>query len=298
VIHAAALNGPAPSCRVDPLPAHEAIGRAATLSLYDELALSPKPGLVTLVDRGSHSDMDAHTFMRSLLALRGYFVRIAALGAERASFAALQACGIAAEARMLAATGGVNTHRGAIFMLGLLCAAAGAVAAEGRATDPAAVRAALLERWGHELLERSRQPPLLPGGIAARRLGLRSASEEAAAGFPVLFDTALPALDAAMARGPDPRHARLDTLFAVIAVLDDSNLAHRGGLEGLRYAQGAARRYLAGGGSARPDGIAAAGDIADAFVRRRLSPGGAADTLAAACLLRRLETMASPRGRG
>lgn len=292
---AAALHRPVPSSRVDTLPAHEAIGRAATLSLYDELALSPKPGLVTLVDQGSHSDMDAHTFMRSLLALRGYFVRIAALGAEGASFAALQACGIAAEGRMLAATGGVNTHRGAIFMLGLLCAAAGAVAGEGRATDAAAVRAALLERWGHELLERSTQPSRLPGGIAARRLGLGSASEEAAAGFPVLFDTALPALHAAMARGLGPRHARLDTLFAVVAVLDDSNLAHRGGLEGLRYAQGAARRFLAEGGSGRQDGIAAAGEIAEAFVRRRLSPGGAADTLAAACLLRRLGTMASPR---
>src|SRR5690349_17241348 len=104
-------------------PTPEAIGRAATLSLYDELALSPKPGLVTLLDRGSHTDMDAHTFMRSLLALRGYFARIATLGAQGAGFPALQACGIEAEAHMLSATGGINTHRGAIFMLGLLCAA-------------------------------------------------------------------------------------------------------------------------------------------------------------------------------
>src|SRR5688572_4214208 len=49
-------------------PADWAIGRAATLALYDELALSPKPGLVTLTDRGSHDDMDARTFMRSLIA--------------------------------------------------------------------------------------------------------------------------------------------------------------------------------------------------------------------------------------
>ncbi|HEY8905203.1 MAG TPA: triphosphoribosyl-dephospho-CoA synthase, partial [Rhodoferax sp.] len=62
----------------------QAIGRAATLALHDELALSPKPGLVTLVDRGSHDDMDAHTFMRSLFALRGYFVRIAGLGMAHA----------------------------------------------------------------------------------------------------------------------------------------------------------------------------------------------------------------------
>ena len=78
-----------------------AIGRAATLALHDELALSPKPGLVTLVDNGSHDDMDAHTFMRSLFALRGYFVRIAGLGAAGAPFEELERCGIEAEARML-----------------------------------------------------------------------------------------------------------------------------------------------------------------------------------------------------
>jgi len=274
----------------------EAIGRAATLSLHDELALSPKPGLVTLVDRGSHTDMDAHTFMRSLLALRGYFVRIATLGAQGAAFPALQACGIEAEALMLAATGGINTHRGAIFMLGLLCAAAGAASAEGRVPHPSTVRLTLLERWGSELRERAMRPSTLPGGMAARRLGLRSAAAEAAAGFPVLFDTALPALRAGLARGLDGRGARLDALFAVIAVLDDSNLAHRGGMEGLRYAQQAARGFLADGGAARTDGIAAAAAIGDAFVGRRLSPGGAADTLAAACLLHRLGTRDSPRG--
>jgi triphosphoribosyl-dephospho-CoA synthase len=273
----------------------EAIGRAATLSLYDELALSPKPGLVTLVDNGSHTDMNARTFMRSLLALRGYFVRVATLGSERAGFAALQACGIEAEAEMLAATGGINTHRGAIFILGLLCAAAGAAAASERCLHPAELRLTLLERWGLALEERARRPSTLPGGIAARLLGLRSAASEAAAGFPVLFDTAVPALETAEARGLDRRRALLDTLFAIIAVIDDSNLAHRGGLDGLRFAQDAARRFLAKGGSRAPGGIGAAREIGAAFVRRRLSAGGAADTLAAACLVRRLASMGMHR---
>ncbi|MGQ3055336.1 MAG: triphosphoribosyl-dephospho-CoA synthase, partial [Roseateles sp.] len=133
------------------VPGVQEIGRAATLALHDELALTPKPGLVTLTDRGSHADMDAHTFMRSLFALRSYFVRIAELGACGASFAELERCGIAAEARMLAATGGVNTHRGAIFMLGLLCASAGALSAQGQRLTPAAVREMLLTRWGDTL---------------------------------------------------------------------------------------------------------------------------------------------------
>ena len=84
-------------------------------------------------------------------------------------------------------------------------------------------------------------------------------------------------------------------LLVVIAVLDDSNLVHRGGIEGLRDAQGAARDFLAAGGSSRPGGIAAAHAIGDAFVRRRLSPGGAADTLAAACWMSRLAKMTAQR---
>ena len=267
------------------------IGRAATLALYDELALSPKPGLVTLVDRGSHSDMDARTFMRSLFALRGYFVRIAALGAAGAPFDALERCGIEAEARMLAATGGVNTHRGAIFTLGLLCAAAGQAVHSGSRPEPARLRATLLRSWGDALAARAGRPSTLPGGIAARRHGLRSASGEAALGFPVLFETALPAMQAATDRGLAREQVLLETLFSVMAVLDDSNLAHRGGLDGLRHAQRAARGFLAAGGAAHAGGLALALDIGRDFVSRRLSPGGAADTLAAACLVARLGSL-------
>jgi triphosphoribosyl-dephospho-CoA synthase len=268
--------------------AAQAIGRAATLALHDELALSPKPGLVTPTDTGSHTDMDAHTFMRSLFALRSYFVRIAGLGADGASFDALERCGIEAEARMLAATGGVNTHRGSIFMLGLLCAAAGAVASQGRRPTPSLLRSTLLALWGEALAARATRISTLPGGLASRRYGLRSASAEAALGFPVLFETAVPAMQAAGTRGMERSHVMVDTLFSIMAVLDDSNLAHRGGMQGLRHAQRTARAFLAAGGASRPGGVAAARGIGDDFVHRRLSPGGAADTLAAACWMQRL----------
>ncbi|HVR52864.1 MAG TPA: triphosphoribosyl-dephospho-CoA synthase, partial [Pseudorhodoferax sp.] len=77
----------------------------------------------------------------------------------------------------------------------------------------------------------------------------------------------------------------------VIAVLDDSNLALRGGLDGLRHAQQAARGFLAAGGAAQPAALEAAAAIGRGFVARRLSPGGAADTLAAACWLQRLAAL-------
>lgn len=275
-------------------------GHAATAALHDELALFPKPGLVSFVDSGSHRDMNAATFQRSLTALGPSFVQMASLGAADAPFAALEGCGIVAEQRMLAATGGVNTYRGAIFTLGLLCAAAGRQTAAGHRLDVDGLRAALQRSWGAALAARCEaggrskaaadDPPtaLSNGRQAARRLGLRGAGHEAAEGFPVLFEIGWPTLTAATRAGLDPRSARLQTLFALIAVLDDTNLAHRGGLDGLRFAQRAARTFLAAGGAARPGAMAEAVAIHHAFVARRLSPGGAADLLAAACWLQRI----------
>jgi triphosphoribosyl-dephospho-CoA synthase len=154
----------------------QALGRAATVALYDELALYPKPGLVSFVDSGSHADMDARTLMRSLFALRHYFPAIARLGASHTPFIALERLGVAAEAQMLAATGQVNTHRGAIFSLGLLCAAAGSLAQDGTARwNAAALRSRLLSLWGAALqvrCTRARHNTLSHGQLAAQAHGL------------------------------------------------------------------------------------------------------------------------------
>jgi triphosphoribosyl-dephospho-CoA synthase len=269
-------------------PAVAFIGRAAVAALHDELALEPKPGLVSFADSGSHADMDARTFMRSLFALRHGLLRLAALGASGAGFEALRQQGRAAEVQMLVATGGINTHRGAIFTLGLLCAAAGALAAQGQPLRADVLRAELQRRWGHDLAAHAARPAATHGTVVAQHLGLRGAAAEAALGFPVLFETTLPALCGALRGGLEPRRARLQALFETLAVLDDTTLAHRGGGEGLRWAQAAARGWLQGGGAAHTDALPRARALHLEFIARRLSPGGSADLLAAACLLHRL----------
>jgi triphosphoribosyl-dephospho-CoA synthase len=126
------------------------------------------------------------------------------------------------------------------------------------------------------------------GAHAVRAHGLRGAAAEAAAGFPVLFEMTWPTLDAAMQRGWPLRTAQIQAFFATLSVLDDTNLAHRGGLAGLRDAQRAAADYLRGGGAASDDNFERARALHRDFVARGASPGGSADLLAAACWLRRV----------
>lgn len=283
-----------PRCLPMPHPLTARAGRKASIetarlalrALYTELSLYPKPGLVSLVDNGSHDDMNAATFMRSLFSLRHYFAAMCQAGIDDAPFARLKQLAIAAEGRMMAATGGVNTHRGAIFSLGMLCAALGRARAQGVALSAASLRAVLLIRWGGELAGHMLAGAADSHGQRAARLHAASgAREEGALGLPSVFEVGLPALQRTLARGGGMRDARVDALFALMAHVSDTNVYHRGGAYGARLVKRAAQRFVAHGGSAHPAWQRYAVACHRLFVRRRLSPGGAADLLAASCLV-------------
>ncbi len=262
----------------------------ARTSLLAELNTWPKPGLVSHVDQGSHLDMDAATFETSALAIEPFFAQLTEAGAAGAAMPELRSIGMAAERAMLAATNGINTHRGAIFGLGLVCAAAGAAA--GR--QPPQWRAAILgetvrQRWGRGIL-RGPIPLRSHGTEALRRFGAGGARAQAAAGFPDVLALALPALRLARhSLAHDPEAARVQAFFTLLAAVDDTNLLHRGGAEGLCFAQQAAQRFLDDGGVTQPEWRDKAAVVHRAFVARRLSPGGCADLLAIALLLDALE---------
>ncbi|MDB5762664.1 MAG: mdcB [Herminiimonas sp.] len=262
------------------------IGRLAVQSLHAELALYPKPGLVSPVDNGSHDDMTATTFMRSLFSLRHYFIRIAEAGMENATFTTLKRLGVAAEQRMLAATGGVNTHRGAIFCLGLLCAAIGSCRARHIPLSASAIRTVLLDRWGEALSAHMQSPAADSHGLQVAAMHAASgAREEAALGLPSVFEVALPMLQQVVAAGRCWNDARVDALFSLMAHISDTNVYHRGGAAAAAMVRDRARRFLALGGTAHPGWKAAALDCHRAFVASKISPGGAADLLAATCLV-------------
>lgn len=264
----------------------QAVRRACVRALWYELVTFPKPGLVSLEDNGSHADMDAGHFWRSTLALRGYFAEIARAGAEGAEFASLRALGIEAERRMLRATGGVNTHRGAIFNLGLLAAATGWRASQD--APAASLGAIVRQAWGPALAQHRRDPGS-HGARVARVHGAGGALLEAQSGFASVYGVALPAYREALARTGSASCARVQAFFALLASADDSNLLHRGGVEGLRFAQAGAREFLQQGGVHRAGWWGRAHALHKAFVARNLSPGGSADLLAATVLLHELE---------
>ncbi|MGO9675352.1 MAG: triphosphoribosyl-dephospho-CoA synthase MdcB [Methylocella sp.] len=269
----------------------EAIGALASSCLRREVETWPKPGLVSHVDNGSHADMDAAMLCRSADVLRPFFAALAMAGAEGACLPRLRAIGIAAEVEMLAATGGVNTHRGAIFGLGLLCAAA----LEDR--DGETLGAVVRGRFGRAIAEGP--VPLLSHGAKAGRLyGARGARGEAMAGFPSVYNIGAPALAEGRRLAPqDPEAPRVQAIFALIAGVADTNVLHRGGAEGLAFAQARAKDFLRRGGVGAPDWREAGARIHAEFVARRLSPGGAADLLAMSLFVDQMEHFPANRVR-
>lgn len=266
----------------------EHVADIAHAAMIAEIETYPKPGLVSLVDNGSHRDMDYALLTRSAAAIRPFFGRLAAAGERRANIAELRRIGLAAEAAMMAATNGVNAHRGAIFSVGLLCAATGA---GGYAPSEGAARACTVASLWGDKIQRGPSLALSNGGRAARRFKVGGARLEAAAGFPTLRQIGLPALGEGHRLQPsDPGAAHVHCLFALIAHLDDTNLLHRGGRPGLLFARSQAKLFLARGGVGSPAWREDAVDIHRAFVARDLSPGGAADLLAATLFLDALET--------
>jgi triphosphoribosyl-dephospho-CoA synthase len=257
-------------------------------ALLDEAELTPKPALVDRRGDGAHDDLDLPRLRRSAWSLRDGFAALARAAAREGEFSVglrekLGRIGRAMERRMLEATDGNNAHRGAIWALGLLVAAA---ARRPAVSNPAhiAARAAVLAR----LPDRFAGEPPSNGARIRACFGTAGARGEARAGFPHALRLGLPILRRARSRGLSEDHARLDALLAIMSRLDDTCLLHRGGLAALATAQTGAREVLAVGGTGRPAGRERLHRLHTDLMARWASPGGSADLLAVTLFLDRL----------
>lgn len=270
--------------RTDEILTDFAAGYLASLAakaLEQEVRLTPKPGLVDQRNTGAHSDMDLPLFLRSIDVLTPYFRQLTMLGLMGADAAQLQALGIKAEAVMFRATGGVNTHKGALFSFSVLLSALGrSLSTGGDVFSHAAAITAQLA------------PPKHTNGTAvAERYQVGGARAEAMAGFPTVREAA------ALLKHSDP----LTVLLWLMAHTEDSNLYHRGGADGAAFVKQQAAAILQAPPEQR---VALTQALDEALIDRWLSPGGSADLLALALFLGKLprwlmrSTWANPQPMG
>lgn len=267
-----------------PLSLADRLADLAVDALIDEADLSPKPALVDRRGNGAHTDLHLGLMHASALALWPAFKEMAEAAQDIGEVGlplreAIGRIGREGEQAMLATTNGVNTHRGAIWALGLLVTAA---ALQPNSIALCAARLALLD-------DRYAPKPLSHGAQVAQRYGARGAREEAQLGFPSVLQRGLPQLQKSRANGVGEQNARLDALLAIMTELADTCVLYRAGEQGLHAMQGGAQAVLDAGGSASLTGRRRLHELDQQLIALNASPGGAADLLAATLLLDRIE---------
>ena len=275
-------------------------GDAAAEALRRELEVPGKPGMVCPGCSGAHADMDEALMRRSIAALRPWFVRLGALGTENPdaghraridSFAGqVRDLGLRAEESMLRATGGVNTHRGALFALGLTVAAAGACLREDGGISADALQDRIRQLaggLGRLNVSGDKTPQARPGGNGScgetgarsetahgaaivRRYGVKGAFRMALDGYRELFEDWLPYYRSVKGE----RYGPQKTLLRIMSSLDDTCVIHRAGIGRAQEVKAEAAALLAG---FSPEKLT---EMNSRYVSERVSPGGSADMLA------------------
>lgn len=271
----------------------ERLADLAVQVLIDEADLSPKPGLVDRRGNGAHDDLhlglmhaSAHALWPTFKAMAEAAQSIGEVGQPLRE--ALGQLGREGEIEMLRVTGGVNTHRGAIWALGLLTAAA--VLDSSAKAECIAMTAAGLARLDDPAAPHH---PDSHGARVCRTYGVLGAREQAQHGFPAVIDQGLPQLLASRCIGVGEQNAWLDALLAIMSELTDTCVLHRAGLDGLNRMQQGARAVLAAGGATSLAGRRQLRELDRDMLALNASPGGAADLLAATLFLDRLAPAAS-----
>lgn len=281
----------------------EQIGELAVNALRIEAAVTPKPGLVDRENSGAHDDMDYPLFLASSAALLPCFTACAKAGIDgyKKSPAqlvpVLRRIGRCGETAMYAVTKGVNTHKGAIFSMGILCCALGMLLAKVTKGTHTAVQVpkaqAGLKEAELQALCAQLSAALLRQDTAAATHGLHARGHaacggvraEAASGFATAFQVGLPVLRSALYEGLVKETALVKALLALIERAEDSNAVYRGGAEGLAFMQKKAGEILRKADWKSEKSLDMVREFDRACVQRNLSPGGSADLLAFCTML-------------
>lgn len=264
----------------------EFITAAAAQAIIAEASVFPKPGLVDPVDSGSHKDMNFFTFIKSASSLTEYFKICTEKGfhAENITpdfFAALRKAGMEAEKKMFLFTNGINTHKGAIFSIGLIAASAGYCFGKNKPLTPEnilKISALIVNNIENELKNSS-------GKTAGEKIyikhGITGIRGEASKGYPTIIKTAIPAFNRYISEKCDLNRALAGTLIEIMAETDDTNVISRGGIEALVYVKKTARQFAELENILNDTWKEDLEQMNNDFKKKNLSPGGSADLLAA-----------------
>lgn len=253
------------------------IAHLATQALQAELDTTPKPGLVDKDNNGAHRDMDYALMQRSIDTLRPYFVKLALLGCADAlpTHASIRDIGIEAERAMLSATNGVNTHKGALFSMGLaVVAAAHEKNTDSLQTTIKALAASFPDTSGTH----GSKAKLLSKGTTA----IKGALDNAREGYEMLFAEWLPFY--IERRKEHDAYTLQKTLLRIMCDLDDTNVIYRTDLATAEEVKQEARALLDNFSEA------ALKDMDRHYTTRNISPGGAADMLSLTIFIGSIQT--------
>ena len=268
-------------------------------ALMAEVGATPKPGLVDRHDSGAHTDMNYATFEDSTTAIVPYLTQMFERGISweskdfNALFESIRPIGVEAEKAMFAATEGVNTHKGMIFSMGTIAAAAGLFYTRHKQFD--AEKILMLSGYlcydamRKDFQKIDRKNPKTNGELLYLRYSTKGIRGEAQKGFPSVRTVSLPAMRAAFLAGQTENEAYLNTLLTLMANVDDTNVLSRTNTVVQGYVKSEAAQLLKIGGASTPKGMEALKKLNQKFIHMNVSPGGCADLLAVTILLYRLE---------
>ncbi len=269
------------------------VSELARTALVDEVKATPKPGLVDACNNGAHTDMSIDTFLRSAKALKPYFRDITRLGYDNAKkeckdvFLMARSLGLDAEKTMYKATDGINTHKGMIFSMGLVCLATGKLLAEEKKISLDDI-CLLVARYTEGLCKNDYSQEkdtnsLTNGERLYKSNGVLGARGEAEAGFPTIKKVSYPVMKRYYESGMEHNLVMVRTLLYMMSVLDDTNVLKRSGENGASYVKKRSKELI----SASLDEIKS---FDDELIRMNISPGGCADLLAVTRFIYLLET--------
>lgn len=280
--------------------AHGIAAAAQKAVLYEAIA-APKPGLVDRFGQGSHKDMDIFTFASSASSIyKGMYSCVYAGIMESEDGPALldkiRPLGIACECDMMMATNGVNTHKGIIFSLGVVCAAVGVLYRQGhkeniKAEEICTIAASMCNGIVERELERvsSKKKPT-HGERLFMEYGITGIRGEAQGGFRTVLEKGMPILRSHELRERlNLNDLILHTLMNIMSCCNDTNVVIRGGLAGLQMVQDAAKEFMESGGMLSEHGRDRLYEMDRLFVEKNLSPGGSADLLSLSLFLAAME---------